>query len=137
MTEKTQDVYKDEAVVAHMIEVYQAADSDEGRKLAVDELAAELKEHGKSRASVVQKLVTLKVYIKATPKTKAGKPIRSKSDLVGDIEEAMGVEVGTLETLDKANKAVLETILAHVLAKREDGEDEIEIEDEEDAEQTA
>lgn len=105
---KVKDVYEDPAVVAAMVNAYQAAGSQEERDTVVAKLADE---YGKTLPSVRGKLVREGVYISKEYKTKAGAPVVNKTDLVTQIEEAFGFEVGDLETLEKANKVVLTKIL--------------------------
>lgn len=110
MTEKTAvvDVYEDEAVVAEMVAVYTEAETDEERADAVQALAEKL---GKTVQSVRAKLVREGVYKAKERKTKTGEPVVSKEKLVQEIEKAMGLEVGDLESLEKATKRVLKLVL--------------------------
>ncbi len=81
-------------------------------KETVEALAVEF---SKTTRSIVAKLSNLGVYKAQERKTKAGKPIVRKADLVASIGEALGV---TVETLEKASKADLEAVV-EALAKVE------------------
>jgi hypothetical protein len=56
------------------------------------------------------KLVREGVYKAKARTTKTGEPVVSKEKLVQDIEKAMGLEVGDLESLEKATKRVLKLV---------------------------
>lgn len=109
MTEKTAvvDAYEDEAVVAEMVAAYTEAETDEDRADVVLMLAEKL---GKTVQSVRAKLVREGVYKAKARTTKTGEPVVSKEKLVQDIEKAMGLEVGDLESLEKATKRVLKLV---------------------------
>jgi hypothetical protein len=110
-TEKTvtvADVYEDEQVVAEMVASYTEAETDEARAEVVKDLAEKL---GKTVQSVRAKLVREGVYKAKERKTKTGEPVVSKEKLVQEIEKAMGLEVGDLESLEKATKRVLKLVL--------------------------
>ena len=95
--------YTDEMVEA-MVADYQ----DNPTKDTVTKLASEF---NKSTRSIVAKLVREGVYV-ATPRvTKTGAPVIRKSEIVAQIQDALGVEFSTLE---KASKADLERLLAAV-----------------------
>jgi len=116
MTDKTTDVYKDEAVIAEMIEAYTSApDSDEARATVVSALAETL---GKSVPSVRAVLVRQGVYKAKTRATKDGSVIVKKSELVDKISAAMAVALteSEAESLEKATKTTLKKILAAVEA---------------------
>ena len=68
-------------------------------------LAEEFK---KPEKSIIAKLVALKVYVKAERKTKSGKPVVRKSELVKKINEHFGLE---LPSLVKATKTDLENLV--------------------------
>jgi hypothetical protein len=110
MTDKTAvvDVYEDEAVVAEMVASYQEADTDEARADVVKDLA---EKYGKTVNSVRAKLVREGVYKAKERKTKTGEAVISKENLVQEIEKALGLEVGDLESLEKATKRVLKLVL--------------------------
>jgi len=96
--------YTPEAV-AHMVKEYSSAASDSERKATVQALASEL---GKTVKSVIAKLSREMVYVKATPVTKTGSKIETKSQIVSDIELMSGD--AELTTLVKASKADLEKL---------------------------
>ena len=104
MTEVTRvPNYTDEMVNA-MVADYQ----DNPTKDTVTRLASEF---NKSTRSIVAKLVREGVYIAAPRVTKTGAPVIRKSEIVAQIQDALGVEFSTLE---KASKADLERLLAAV-----------------------
>ena len=104
MTEVTRvPNYTDEMVEA-MVADYQ----DNPTKDTVTKLASEF---NKSTRSIVAKLVRKGVYIAAPRVTKTGAPVIRKSEIVAQIQDALGVEFSTLE---KASKADLERLLAAV-----------------------
>ena len=108
--EKAVDVYKDEAVVADMVERYTAVVgegfTDEDRAEVVQELADEL---GKPKASVIAKLVREQVYVAKTHKTKNGKMPVSKQRMVDDLIDSLGIDLTDAEatSLEKATKSAL------------------------------
>ncbi len=87
--------------------------NDEQIKASVAVLAAEF---GKTARSIVAKLAREKVYTKATYTTKTGDAPVSKEEIVGIIAAFCGVSADKLESLEKANKAVLQ-LLQDVLTK--------------------
>ena len=104
MTEVTRTPnYTDEMVNA-MVADYQ----DNPSKDTVAKLASEF---NKSTRSIVAKLVREGVYQAAPRVTKTGAPVIRKSEIVAQIQDALGVEFSTLE---KASKAGLERLLAAV-----------------------
>ena len=104
MTEVTRvPNYTDEMVDA-MVADYQ----DNPTKDTVTRLASEF---NKSTRSIVAKLVREGVYVAAPRVTKTGAPVIRKSEIVAQIQDALGVEFSTLE---KASKADLERLLAAV-----------------------
>ena len=104
MTEVTRTPnYTDEMVNA-MVADYQ----DNPSKDTVAKLASEF---NKSTRSIVAKLVREGVYQAAPRVTKTGAPVVRKSEIVSQIQDALGVE---LVTLEKASKADLEKLLWHV-----------------------
>jgi len=104
MTEVTRvPNYTDEMVNA-MVADYQ----DNPTKDTVTRLASEF---NKSTRSIVAKLVREGVYVAAPRVTKTGAPVIRKSEIVAQIQDALGVEFSTLE---KASKADLERLLAAV-----------------------
>ena len=74
-------------------------------RATVDAIAEDL---GKSVKSVIAKLVTLKVYQKAKPKTKSGEPTIRKSDLVSKINDHYGFN---MPSLVKATKTDLQNLV--------------------------
>jgi hypothetical protein len=77
-------------------------------RATVDVLAKDL---GKSVKSVIAKLVTLKVYVKAVKVTKTGKPSISKKDLVNIINEHYNLQ---MPSLVKATKDDLQTLVTNL-----------------------
>jgi len=75
-------------------------------RATVDALANEF---GKSVRSIIAKLSREGVYVAQQRTTKAGEPVIRKADLVAIIQTKLEVE--KLETLVKASKADLETLL--------------------------
>jgi len=75
-------------------------------RATVDVIAEEL---GKSAKSVISKLVSLKVYKKATTKRNTGKPVVRKSELVAKINAHYGFE---MPSLVKATKTDLENLIS-------------------------
>ena len=125
MTDKTKDVYEDKIRVADMVERYAAAaDSDEARAAVVAELAVEL---GKAPRSVIAKLVSEKVYIAKTRKTKSGSVIRTKAQLVDDLIEALGVELTESEasSLEKATKTTLRKLIDSMTVEDENSKEDV------------
>lgn len=124
MTKEKVDVYKDESVVADMVERYTAVVgdnfTDEDRANVVAKLAEEL---GKPKASVRAKLVREGVYVAKTNKTKTGAPIVSKAKMVDNIASTLGVTFtdGEGTSLEKATKTTLKKIFEAI----EDLHDEI------------
>lgn len=82
---------------------YRAANSDEGREIAIQEF---MKKYMKSSRSVVAKLSKLGIYIpkEKVSKVTGGKPV-TKEAIVKEIAELLNLE--DLEGLDKAPKLVL------------------------------
>lgn len=74
------------------------------QKAAVMELAEKF---GKKVASVRQKAVRMGLYKKAEYTSKTGAKPESKEAIVARIAEAMGENAEAMESLAKANKAVL------------------------------
>jgi hypothetical protein len=77
-------------------------------RATVDVIAEEL---GKSVKSVIAKLVTLKVYVKAVKVSKSGKPSVTKKDLVKIINEHYGFE---MPSLVKATKTDLDLMVQNL-----------------------
>ena len=118
MTEMNENVYEDEKIVADMVERYTGAETDEGRKEVVTELAEEL---GKSEASIRAKLVREGVYIAKKATAKNGEPIVKKSELVDKLVKSLGVELSENEasSLEKATKTALTKLVKAAEANAE------------------
>jgi len=104
MTEVTRTPNYTDAMVDSMVADYQ----DNPTKDTVAKLASEF---NKTTRSIVAKLVREGVYVAAPRVTKTGAPVIRKAELVSQIQDALGVE---LLTLEKASKADLEKLLWHV-----------------------
>jgi len=104
MTEVTRTPNYTEEMVDAMVADYQ----DNPTKDTVAKLSAEF---GKTTRSIVAKLVREGVYVAAPRVTKTGAPVVRKSEIVAQIQDALGIE---LPTLEKASKADLESLLAKV-----------------------
>jgi hypothetical protein len=117
MTDK--NVNYTEEMTSAIIARYKLADTDEERAIAVIDCA---NEYNKTEASIRAKLTAEKVYIKPTRKTKSGKTIVKKAELVSKISKVLDVDSSLMESLEKATKFSLETIL-NGLSKVEHKED--------------
>ena len=95
--------YTDEMVTA-MVADYEANPTQE----TVAKLSQEF---SKTTRSIVAKLVREGVYKAQQRVTKTGAPVIRKAELVSQIQDALGVE---LLTLEKASKADLEKLLSKV-----------------------
>ena len=95
---------------AQAIEMYKTGDS-------VDVIAKAL---GKGTKSIVAKLVREGVYEKKAYITKSGAKPVSKEAHVATIAAFLGVPADTLESLEKANKRVLQLIEAFVQKTAQD-----------------
>jgi hypothetical protein len=104
MTEATRAPNYTEEMVDAMVADYQ----DNPTPDTVAKLSAEF---NKSTRSIVAKLVREGVYVAAPRVTKTGAPVVRKAEIVAQIQDALGIE---LPTLDKASKADLEKLLAKV-----------------------
>ena len=111
-TEKTVN-YSDE-IVAKMVSTYQAAgndvgpDGDKKRQAAMLEIQSFT---GKSLPSIRSKLGQLGIYIaKTQPKKKSDRV--KKSDLIDQIAKGEGKSDSFFDSLENANKSVLEYILS-------------------------
>ena len=102
MTQTTKNYSKEQE--ASMIAEYKMNPS----RATVDVIAEEL---GKSVKSVIAKLVTLKVYVKAVKVSKSGKPSVTKKDLVKIINEHYGFE---MPSLVKATKTDLDLMVQNL-----------------------
>jgi hypothetical protein len=79
-------------------------------RATVDVIAEDL---GKSVKSVIAKLVTLKVYVKAVKVTKSGKPSINKADLVKIINEHYNLNLTSLVKAKKEDLQLLVTNLSN------------------------
>jgi hypothetical protein len=73
-------------------------------RATVDVIAEDL---GKTVKSVIAKLVTLKVYVKAVKVSKSGMPTITKKDLVKIINEHYGFEMPSLTKATKQDLTLL------------------------------
>jgi hypothetical protein len=108
MTEVTKAANYTEEMVDAMVADYQSNPT----KDTVAKLSAEF---GKTTRSIVAKLVREGVYVAAPRVTKTGAPVVRKAEIVSQIQDALGVELATLE---KASKADLEKLLWHVAGSK-------------------
>ena len=104
MTEATRTPNYTDEMVTSMVADYQ----DSPNKDTVVKLASEF---NKSTRSIVAKLVREGVYQAAPRVTKTGAPVVRKSEIVSQIQDALGVE---LLTLEKASKQDLEALLGAI-----------------------
>ena len=103
--EVTKVVNYTDRMVAEMVAAYvQAPNPDTVAKLS--------EQLGKPTRSIVAKLVREGVYVAQQRVTKTGAPVVRKSDLVAQIQAAVGAE---LPTLEKASKADLQLLLDRVM----------------------
>jgi len=104
MTDKNVN-YTDE-MTAKMAKVFA-----DGTNSVVENIETIMGFTGKSKRSVIAKLSNMGVY-KAIPRTtKTGAPVITKANLVAKIAVKVGVDLGELETMSKATKADLNTLL--------------------------
>lgn len=114
---KSASVYTDEQV-AEMIGLYNAAENDDERAVAVETLA---KRFGTKPQSVRMKLVREGVYVAKSYKTKSGDRPVTKETLVTEIGEAIGTD-DELIGLERAAKNTLFIILRAVTRETETSE---------------
>lgn len=88
---------------------YQSAKSDAERAAVVAEFAAEF---GKTKRSIVAKLVSMNIYRKPMPTTKAGLAIERKEKIVNDIAIALCVPVDIVGSLSAATRKALQLVRA-------------------------
>lgn len=100
-------------MTAAIVEAYEAASTDEGRKAVV---AAMAEKFAKSPASIRAKLAREKVYVKAEKLDKTGKPVVRKDALATEIGELLGLAEGDTDSLAKANKTALTAVLKAISA---------------------
>lgn len=91
-------------------------DRPEDAEKARERLAALAERFGKSLHSVRQKAVRMGLYHKPAYVGKTGRKPRSKAAIVEAIAASLGVPSEVAESLEKANKAILERLEA-ALAK--------------------
>lgn len=96
---------------ATLREGYDPTASVEARNQAVIELADSI---GRSVASVRQKLVRMGLYVKPAKVAKDGSAQVSKAALVAKIAEACNVDAEDFDSLEKATKNVLKTLLINL-----------------------
>ena len=73
--------------------------------------------------SVIAKALREKIpYVKQVRVQKNGNPVASKNTIVGNIEENLSLDAGSLDGLEKASKASLEILSRHVAVKGFDEE---------------
>lgn len=106
MTAKVSTNYTQE-MIDNIVSTYEANPV----RATVDALAAEF---DKTPRSVIAKLSALGVYVKPTPVTKTGAPVVRKSEIIAQIQDALG---GEFPSLEKASKADLEALLAVVVSR--------------------
>lgn len=87
--------------------VYDATANQAVRDSQVAALAAEL---GRNKASIIAKLVNLKLYVKKVAIAKDGKPTVSKDKRVTAIAEKLGIVPELLDSLVKSNVSVIKMI---------------------------
>ena len=109
MTETTRTPNYTDEMVTTMVATY----LDNPNKDTVVKLSSEL---NRSTRSIVAKLVREGVYQAAPRVTKTGAPVIRKSELVAQIQDALGVEVSTLV---KASKHDLEALLCSITTMSE------------------
>ena len=102
MTNATTINYTDE-MVERMTQAYEANPTKE----TVDALAAEF---GKTSRSITAKLSNLGIYKAAERTTKTGAPVVRKGDIVSGIERKLGLDEGSLASLEKATKGDLSAL---------------------------
>lgn len=108
MTTKTKVVNYTDAETKALVDAYTSATTDDERASVVIEFTNKL---GKTPASIRAKLSRENVYIKPERKSKAGKAITKKIDLVNTIAEKLGVSADVVGSLEKATKIALEKVI--------------------------
>ena len=91
------------ADVARLTEMYDPSANAEARNEVVGSLALEL---GKTKASIVAKLVNLGIYV-SKDKAAPGKSIARKADMVALIANLIGADEDVIGSLEKATKPAL------------------------------
>ena len=126
MTEKTtakksKRVYTPEQE-AFMREVYTAAETDEARKAALDEIQ---RFTGKSLPSIRSKLGQMKIYVSPTKPKGDGKGRVTKADLVQKIADAVPEKPAEFfDSLETTTKPVLQWVLSLVSPESDNGASE-------------
>lgn len=87
-----------------MIDVMTERYEAEPTRATVEVLADEL---GKTSRSVISKLSSLGIYQKPVATTKRGEPVVKKEVFVAQIQDALGVEVPSMEKMTKSDLQVL------------------------------
>jgi|19_taG_2_1085344.scaffolds.fasta_scaffold07397_5 Tfp pilus assembly protein PilP len=96
-------------MVATMLDTYSPEASQDERDAQVNQLVVDL---GRSKRSIVAKLSSLKVYVPKEYKTKQGAKPVSKAALVSVVASVCGADEDVFDSLEKANKNVIERIIA-------------------------
>ena len=91
--------YTDE-MIAEMVSIY----NEQPTRNTVDNLAQRFE---KTPRSIIAKLSAEGVYQKPAATTKTGEPVVRKSELVAQIQEAVGIEVPSAEKMTKADLQAL------------------------------
>ena len=91
-----------------LVSAYEGATDKDSRNEVIVAYANAL---GKSIASIRQKLVREGVYVKNTYKAKDGSDVVSKEKIAAQIASKLGVSEEQAESLTKANKRILQTVL--------------------------
>lgn len=104
MVEQPSKNYTEE-MISVMTEQYTANPT----RATVDALADEF---GKTARSVISKLSALGIYQKPVPTNKRGEPVVKKEVFVAQIQDALGVEVPSMEKMTKADLQVLVAAIA-------------------------
>lgn len=94
-----------------------AANGGKGNKSVAEQLAADPRMNGengpRNARSIIAKMTRMDVpYERVEPKTKDGKPVTKKADLVASIAKSAGVAVEKLSGLENSPKLALETLAA-------------------------
>lgn len=99
---------------AELVAAYGKTESYEDGMAVIKEFADDF---GKSIPSIRQKLVREGVYRKKEYATKQGGKPESKADLVTRIAGAIGMAVENADSLEKANKTVLQALASKLEAE--------------------
>ena len=104
MVEQPSKNYTEE-MISVMTEQYNANPT----RVTVDALADEF---GKTTRSIISKLSALGIYQKPAATNKRGEPVIKKEVFVAQIQDALGVEVPSMEKMTKADLQVLVAAIA-------------------------